>query len=148
MSTFGFTVNIEPIGKARPRMTRNGHVYTPKETVEAERAIATAYKRYKGGKAEKGVPVSIDVYAYFRIASSWSEKRKAAAMDGQIKPTKKPDADNILKLVADALNGVAYEDDAQVVDVSLQKRYVHRDGPGYLQIIVCAYDGKDGRKYT
>lgn len=144
MSTYRFTVDIEPIGKARPRMTRNGHVYTPKETREAELAISMAYELFRGRLIEKGVPVSLDVVAYFPIPQSWSNIKKMAVMDGDILPTKKPDADNILKLVADALNGEAYEDDAQVVDMSISKRYRREVAkPGYLDIVVTAYDGEE-----
>ncbi len=145
MSTYRFTVDIEPIGKARPRMTKSGHVYTPKETRDAELAIMQAYELFRGRLIEKGVPVSLDVVAYFPIPQSWSNIKKMAVMDGDILPTKKPDADNILKLVADALNGAAYEDDAQVIDMRISKRYRREvTKPGYLDIVVTAYDGEEG----
>jgi Holliday junction resolvase RusA-like endonuclease len=67
--------------------------------------------------------LDLRVAAYYSIPVSASRKKKAAMESGEIRPTKKPDADNILKVVADALNKIAYHDDAQVVDARVQKSY-------------------------
>ncbi len=133
-----FTVDIEPIGKARPRFTKTGHAYTPQKTKDAEDAIKAAFLEKGGECIPKGVPVELIVTAYFPIPKSFSEKKKTAAQNGRIRPTKKPDIDNIVKLVADALNGVAYEDDAQIALVSGYKEYVGegRTETGYLDLEV------------
>lgn len=128
-----FAVDIEPIGKARPRFTKTGHAYTPQKTKDAEELIAAAYRAAGGGCIPKGVPAELEVVAHFPIPKSFSQKKRDAVLDSEILPTKKPDADNILKLVADALNGVAYEDDAQVVRMEVSKEYTDEDG-GYMEI--------------
>ena len=61
--------------------------------------------------------------AYYPIPSSKSKKQQRLMEDGTIRPTKKPDTDNVLKVIADSLNQVAYKDDAQVVDASVRKFY-------------------------
>ncbi len=63
------------------------------------------------------------IKAYYSIPVSVSKKRQQAMAAGEIRPVKKPDADNIIKVVADALNQVAYRDDADIVTVSLVKFY-------------------------
>ncbi len=138
-----FLVGIEPTGKARPRLGRGGHVFTPKKTVDAERAIAAAFHLTGAEMIPEGTPVMLEVTAYFSIPKSWPEKKREAAMAGELLPTKKPDADNILKLVADALNGVAYADDAQIVRSSVWKEYskaglAYTGTAGYLAIEVGA----------
>ena len=65
--------------------------------------------------------------AYYKIPKSYTKKRIKNILDGMEKPTKKPDVDNIIKIVLDSLNKVAYEDDKQVVKVSLEKLYTKED---------------------
>ncbi|MDI4168582.1 RusA family crossover junction endodeoxyribonuclease, partial [Pseudomonas aeruginosa] len=68
-------------------------------------------------------PVLIELRMFHPIPRSWSKKRQAMALVGEVMPTVKCDADNCLKAVCDALNGVAWKDDTQVVNVMLAKRY-------------------------
>lgn len=63
------------------------------------------------------------IRAYYVIPASASKKRQAAMEAGEIRPVKKPDADNIIKVVADSLNQIAYRDDADLVKVELEKFY-------------------------
>ena len=114
---YQFEVLGEPIGKARPRVTRWG-AYTPQKTVDYENKIKAAY----GGRFYEGY-LQIDVKAYFKIPKSTSKKKKESMLMGQIKPDKKPDIDNVLKIVLDSLNKVAYKDDAQVITASITKEY-------------------------
>ena len=113
---FSFFVEGKPQGKARPRFSR-GHTYTPKTTVEYEKKIASAYN----GDMLCGA-LWLDVTAFFGVPKSYTKKQKEAIKNGDL-PQKKPDADNIAKVVLDALNGVAYEDDKQVVRVTISKVY-------------------------
>lgn len=132
-----FVVYMDPIGKARPRFTKGGQTYTSKKTRRAEAAIRRTFVAAGGHKLEKGVLVAIYVTVIFPIPKSYSKKRAKACMDSIEQPTKKPDADNILKLVMDALNGVAYEDDRQVVDAGIHKRYPkNRNAEGCITIRV------------
>lgn len=117
-------VEGEPVGKARPRVTNKGHAYTPQKTRDAEKAIADAYRRKYGTYQQAvGAPLLLNVKAYMKIPKSDSQQMKHKKLFGEIRPTKKPDGDNILKLVADALNGVAYPDDRQLVEQRISKHY-------------------------
>lgn len=117
-----FTVPIVPIGKARARVTSRG-TFTPAATRAAERAIATIAKAsMRGAKPAEG-RVLATVTATMPIPASWSKKRRQDAIESQIRPTSRPDADNVSKLVLDACNGIVYADDAQVVDLIVTKFY-------------------------
>lgn len=108
-----FEVTGKVVGKQRVRVTKSGHAYTPDKTREKERQIAEAYKE-SGGKMLKG-PVAVYVDTFRQIPKS-KPKKLTCEPD-----TYKPDADNILKLVLDALNGVAYSDDSQVIMCGVTK---------------------------
>ncbi len=114
---YQFEVLGEPVGKARPRVTRWG-AYTPQKTVDYENKIKAAY----GGGFYEGY-LQIDVVAYFKVPKSVSRKKRLQMLDREIKPAKKPDIDNVLKIVLDSLNKVAYKDDAQVISASIAKYY-------------------------
>lgn len=121
-----FTIPGEPVGKARPRVVRNGNfsrAYTPEKTVNYENLVKLEYQRQCGDAyiAEGGIHMTI--IARFAIPNSASKRKAQAMLDGAIRPTKKPDCDNIVKIICDALNGIAYKDDAQIVSVSIEKRY-------------------------
>ena len=108
-------------GKARPRFSK-GRAYTPKGTKDAERQIESAYRhacRDAFGAlqtASEGVPVLIEIWTTRNVLSGFRRRDGDSHDDLQ-----KPDADNIAKLVLDALNGVAYEDDSQVVGLFVAK---------------------------
>lgn len=119
-----FSVPGEPTGKGRPRMTKQGHTYTPQKTVEYENLVRQEYlRRYCDTKFEAGIPLDARIVAYYAIPKSASKKKRAMMLSGQIRPMKKPDGDNVVKSILDALNGVAYHDDAQVVDHMCRKFY-------------------------
>lgn len=112
-----FFVDGAPKGKGRPRFSR-GRAYTPKDTVEYEKRIAQSYD----GDMHTS-PIFVDIRAFFSIPKSYTKKQKKAIKNGDLTPTKKPDCDNIGKVVLDALNGIAYEDDKQVIDLRVTKKY-------------------------
>lgn len=120
-----FEVPGTPVGKARPRVTfRNGRTmaYTPDRTREYEARVKAAYlKKFKRNRLDGALKV--DVIAYFEPPKSTSKRMRAAMLDGEIPYTKKPDTDNIIKSVTDALNDVAYADDANIVAVYGFKAY-------------------------
>ena len=68
-------------------------------------------------------PLRVTIKAYFEIPKSTSKKRKQQMMDNEILPMVKPDTDNIAKGVLDSLNGIAYKDDKQVVELIVNKFY-------------------------
>lgn len=123
-----FFVEGQPEGKARPRFTRAGITFTPKKTVAYEERIRDRFLQAGGKMVPYGGYVFINVEAIFDIPKSYPKKKREACLCGGIRPDKKPDADNILKAVLDALNGVAYEDDRQVVEVLCIKKYIGGDG--------------------
>ena len=130
-----FLVNTKPQGKARPRFSRkSGVVYTPKKTAKYEKAIATAYVDTGGKCIPADCYVSVNVSAFFPIPKSYTKGKRLACKHNVNRPDKKPDMDNILKVVLDALNDVAYEDDKQVVELIGRKYYTESDG--YLWISV------------
>jgi Holliday junction resolvase RusA-like endonuclease len=122
-----FTVLGEPQGKGRPRFANvKGKVITrtPDATVLYENLIATEYRRQVGStKFPDNEKLDMRIVAYFTIPASASKKKQKQMQDGEIRPTKKPDMDNIIKVVADSLNHIAYRDDAQIVDCQLRKYY-------------------------
>ncbi len=115
-----FDVPGKPQGKGRPRFTRSGHTYTPDHTAEYEERVKLAYKQAGGGKLSGFV--SADILAVFTVPKSYTKAQRAAALNASFAP-KKPDCDNIAKIILDALNGLAYDDDAQVVKLRVEKRY-------------------------
>lgn len=122
-----FTILGEPSGKGRPRFSVvAGHVSTrtPKETVLYENLVRTEYRRQIGEfKFPDEQPLDLRVMAYYGIPASASKKKKQHMVDGLYRPTKKPDADNIVKVIADSLNNIAYRDDSQIVDTQVRKFY-------------------------
>lgn len=122
-----FTVLGEPTGKGRPKFsTFNGHAmaYTPQKTVNYETLVKLSYQQQCNDKPyDKDIPLRAEITAYFPMPKSTSMKRKKMMLDGQIRHTKKCDADNLAKAVLDALNGIAYYDDSQVCELSVSKLY-------------------------
>lgn len=120
-----FTVSGEPFGKQRPRHNLfSNTTYTPAETKQRERDIVIAYRAQCGGlRFPAGSYISLHVIAFMKIPASTSKTKRKLMLDGTIRPTVKPDWDNIGKLVADALNDVAYDDDKCIVDAHVSKFY-------------------------
>jgi len=115
------TIEGTPVSKGRLRTNRNGHRWTPTKTRDAEFNIKQQAKYVTVIPIEKDLPVELRVDFYFTIPKSWSKKKKELHMC-QYK-TSKPDLDNLVKLVKDALNGIAWHDDSQVVRIVATKRY-------------------------
>lgn len=124
----------KPVGKGRPRFSMaNGFArsYTPPKTVEYENLVRLAWMQAGHEKMEG--PIEVIIQASFQIPKGTSKKR-AAEMDGKVYPHK-PDCDNIAKVILDALNGIAYDDDGQVVSLTVEKRYREK-GP-QVKAIFC-----------
>ena len=111
--------------KQRPRMGRSGIVYTPKETLVYENYVKMCYSDYAKEFGwlpyENQVRAEIDVLV--AVPKSDSKAKKQAKIEGMIRPAVKPDCDNLAKSILDSLNGLAYHDDKQVVELSVKKYY-------------------------
>lgn len=122
-----FTVPGEPTGKGRPRFSKQGdfiRTYTPEKTVSYENLVKLEYERQCGGEPfQKDMPLFIRIDAFYPIPKSASKKKTAEMLENRLRPTKKPDADNVLKIIADSLNGIAYHDDSQIVSCEMHKYY-------------------------
>jgi len=119
------TVPGEPQAKQRPRMTRMGRTYTPAKTVNYETLIQECFASTFPGHTPLEGALVLNVQAHFTVPASWSQKKQRLAYDCQLRPTKKPDIDNIIKCM-DALNGIAWKDDSQIVTVIASKWYSDR----------------------
>jgi Holliday junction resolvase RusA-like endonuclease len=118
-----FTVRGEPKGKGRPRFAAGMRPYTPEATRAYEEMIAWEYSRQCGGMLTEHGPVRMTIKAYHGIPKSARRKDRTLMASGVIRPLKKPDMDNIAKIYADALNGLAYHDDTQIVALACMKFY-------------------------
>lgn len=120
-----FTVLGPPQGKGRPRFSKVGNYVTtrtPDQTVLYENLIKTEYQRQTGRfRFPDGQPLEMIIKAFYAMPASATQKKKDAMRSGSIRPTKKPDSDNVIKVVADSLNEIAYRDDSQIVDCRLVK---------------------------
>lgn len=117
-----FVIKGEPKGKGRPRFTKTGRVYTPSETSRYEELVRLSYLNMaKGYKFTS--PVRVTIKAFCKPPKGKSKKVVEDMLNGRILPTKKPDADNVAKIILDGLNKVAWDDDTQVVDMMVTKRY-------------------------
>lgn len=121
-----FTVLGEPHGKGRPAFSTYGgkvHTRTPEKTVIYENLVRLEYQRQCKTRFPDDAMLKVEISAFYSIPQSASKKKKLAMEQGEIRPKKKPDCDNVIKAILDSLNNVAYHDDVQVVDVVLHKHY-------------------------
>lgn len=122
MSGLRFTIPGAPVGKGRPRFTRGGRAYTPAATQSAETLIG-----HLARQAAEGVildpPIALDVRAYVTPPTKWHKADRVAAIATANHAAGRPDLDNIVKLIADALNGVVWRDDADVARITAARVY-------------------------
>ena len=117
-----FVIAGEPKGKGRPRFTKTGRVYTPPETAKYERLVASCYSEKADGYKFTS-PVKVTIKAFHKPPKGKSKQVVGDMLSGHILPTKKPDADNVAKIILDGLNHVAWDDDTQVVEMTVMKGY-------------------------
>lgn len=126
-----FVVPGSPQGKGRPRVgtiSGRARVFTPAKTVAYEGLIAHAAQQAMAGRPLIDGPVSCAIAIDAPIPASWSKRKQAAALAGELMPTTRPDLDNVVKAIFDGCNGVLWCDDAQIVDLSVRKRYAATPG--------------------
>lgn len=131
LTNVAFFVPGEPQGKGRGRVVKiAGHsrIATPAKTVAYEGLVAHAAAEAMRGAVPMQGACTVELRAAFAVPASWPKKRQAEALAGRVYPTKKPDADNVIKAVLDGMNGVVWRDDVQAVRVVLEKCYAERPG--------------------
>ena len=130
-----FNVDCIPVGKQRPRFRRTGkfvQTYTPKKTVDFEALIRKAAEKAMGGMEPLETPVALYCYVRHPVPKTYSKKRLKACLDGFERP-RAIDLDNVCKCAQDALNGVVYKDDVQIVSLHATKKYDMNPG---IEILV------------
>lgn len=123
-----FTVYGEPVAQGRPRAANiAGHIrmYDPQKSRDYKDYVRLAASQHAPRKLAEG-PLRLRVNVFRPIPKSFSKKKAAQAEAGDLRPTSKPDADNYLKGVKDALKNVIWKDDSQVVEVTVGKWYSDR----------------------
>ena len=140
----GLWVEGEPVAKGRPRMTRSGHAYTPKRTERAEAAIRKAWiEEY--GVDPVDVPVAVKIRFKYPTPKSWPMWKREQAGIYSLPKMSKPDIDNLVKTVMDALNGIAYKDDAQIYQIRATKEYTLESKASTYITISAINSEKDGK---
>lgn len=116
-------IDGKPMGKQRPRFnSKTRSVHTPSKTVNYENWVKLCYQQQCKGEKLTG-KITANIMAYYPIPKNTSKKKKNSMLLGIERPTKKPDVDNITKIVLDSLNNLAYEDDKQIVTCCISKWY-------------------------
>lgn len=121
-----FTIPGAPTGKGRPKVVKIAgftRMATPQKTVAYEGLVAHTAQAAMAGRPMFDRAVGCNVFIDAPVPASWSGKKQRQAMAGEVLPTTKPDADNVVKAVFDGLNGVLWRDDVLVVDLRVRKRY-------------------------
>ena len=121
-----YSVYGEPVGKGRPRFARRGNfvsTYSPQKTKTYEDEIRMMAKAAMGASDPLETPVTVAIYIRVGIPASFSKQKRKDAIEGILKPTKKPDIDNIAKCFLDGMNDIVYLDDKQVVNLHITKVY-------------------------
>lgn len=116
----------EPVGKGRPKASSQGgfvRMYTPAKTRSYEEVVAIEGRKAMAKLPPFEGPCLLELRMVFGVPASWSKAKRAAALAGEMVPTKKPDADNVVKALCDSLNGIVWVDDVQVTDLVARKRF-------------------------
>lgn len=139
-----FELKGKVVPKGRPRFYR-GHAITPPQTVEYEKKVKEVAQAVMGTRPPFDEPAKVYVKALMPIPKSWSKKKRMAAVGTP--HLNKPDVDNLLKAVMDAMNGVVYVDDSVVYSETCEKFY--DDEPRAI-VVIEIYEGgtNDGNRNT
>ena len=121
---YEFEVPGKIVGKGRPRLnTYTGVVYTPTKTKDYETLVEEYFLlKYPRFKVLEG-RLKVSILAYFAIPKSTKKADINEMLENSISPTKKPDIDNIVKIVLDSMNKFAFKDDIQITKLEVEKRY-------------------------
>ena len=119
-----FEIPGVPVAKGRPRVTSKGWTYTPKKTIQYEHKVRLLFAaNFPDFEPIQG-PVSMTFVFLMPLPKSWSKKKQKEALEKRWH-IKRPDTDNLIKAIKDALNGLAYIDDSQVCREKIFKQYAN-----------------------
>lgn len=141
MASVNISIPGKIVGKQRPKFSRQGNfvkTYTPEKTVNYENFVKMCWMQ-SGAEKLHGNILAV-IVARFLIPASASKKKHRELHEAYC--PKKPDCDNIAKSILDALNGIAYDDDSQIVELSVTKRYTD-DEEGVELYLMEEINGKD-----
>ena len=125
-AAIAFVIPGAPVGKGRPKFARRGAfvtAYTPEKTASYENLVKLAASGAMAGRPPMEGAADVSIALFVTPPASWSQKKQRAALLGQVFPTSKPDIDNVIKGIFDAMNGIVWQDDKQVVSLRVFKRY-------------------------
>ena len=121
-----FIIKGKAKAKQSVKFTKGGIKYTPKDIVEYANLVKMSFiNSFPAWNPSELIdkPLSVIINIYKQVPTSFSNKKRDRALAGEIRPTVKPDCDNIAKNINDALNGIAYSDDKQIVSLTINKFY-------------------------
>ena len=130
-----FTVEGTPVAKGRPKFRRINNfvsVYTPEKTRVYENHVGAVAKAAMGDQEPLETPMVVCVYISMAVPKSYSKKRRQDCLDKIERPLKKPDLDNVAKAITDAMNGIVYTDDSQIVEAHITKVYAETAGANIM----------------
>lgn len=120
-------IDGEPVAKGRPRITQ-GRAVTPAKTRAYEAHVQMTARAGMRGKPPISGALRANIVIKVPIPASWPKRAKAEAEEGVMRPTSKPDIDNFQKSVLDGMNGIVFDDDSQIVEVTARKFYAQDPG--------------------
>ena len=125
---YEFEVPGKVIGKGRPRLNSyTGIVYTPTKTKDYETLVQEYFLlKYPRFKILEG-RIKVSIIAYFSIPKATKKSEIDDMLENNISPTKKPDIDNIVKIILDSMNKFAFKDDNQITKLEVEKKYLQED---------------------
>ena len=129
-----FEVEGDPVPKGRPRFARRGQfvqTYTDSKTIEYETRVATLARLAIGSSEPLKGHLTVYLYLRYGVPASYTKKRKEACLNGVEYP-KKIDIDNVYKSITDAMNGIVYTDDSQIVEAHITKVYAETAGANIM----------------
>ena len=126
MTEIRFSIPGTPVGKGRPRFARRGafvSTYTDSKTASYENLVKVKAEEAMQGRSVIDGAVAVSIWLWVTPPASWSQKKQRQALSHEILPTSKPDVDNVIKGIFDAMNEIVWKDDKQAVDLTVRKRY-------------------------
>lgn len=127
--TVKFEIPGEPVAQGRPRVsTINGspRLYDAPKSASYKGVVALFAKHAMRGRDPIDSAVRMEITVLKTVPRSWSKKKTAAALSGEVKPTTRPDVDNYTKAILDGINGIVFIDDCQVTHLTVSKQYAQQ----------------------